>query len=336
MNVFRILHISDLHIGEKANRIGWYDWMQTGFTVKAGKTLVTSHDQNMLNGLADFIYRLSDQSECILITGDLATTGNEEDLENAYNFLYGTPKRRSILPIPFIRPMSSSIPIRFLPGNHDRYKRYTCFPGDIKFNQVFDNTGTIKGNYGNGWGSDEPVHRLHTSLKGDTYLAIVSADLTLREARDVSYNLPRMLGCGKVYDDVIKKLEAETTYLRQAAHKKSQAIGIVWAIHFPPAFPNIHSSLELIDESLIIDAAKRNNINIILSGHTHEEKIYKIPNTSITVLCAGSSGQFKINPQEKRTIHTIDFLIDTAGNMSIQAVQTYIWPNNGHTWLQQP
>src|SRR5256885_8534813 len=90
MALFRFLHISDLHIGatpeqlgllpmakQVAFRLSWYSRVAT----------VSSHNATMLDGLALLAWQVRHALEGIIITGDLATTGHQPDLDAARDFL---------------------------------------------------------------------------------------------------------------------------------------------------------------------------------------------------------------------------------------------------------
>src|SRR5207248_7567402 len=86
------------------------------------RSLTTSYDPSILKAFSDFVakQRLLD---AILLTGDIATTGDYGDLVRAHQFIEGRCSgawfsHYPIFPDP---PLSrTETPILLLPGNHDR------------------------------------------------------------------------------------------------------------------------------------------------------------------------------------------------------------------------
>lgn len=76
---------------------------------------------------------------------------------------------------------------------------------------------------------------------------------------------------------------------------------VLWAVHFPPYFAYKDAgwfarrlnnvTKNLIDEKLLVRAAKQNRVQAILAGHTHEAQDYETRKSGVRVLCAGSATQ---------------------------------------------
>src|SRR6476660_6992469 len=88
MGSFRILHASDLHIGAKAGRTGFPEWLGHPTSIP---TDVTTHDPAIAESFARFLIEDPD-FDLVLLTGDIATTGRRGDLAAARAFVQG-PRR---------------------------------------------------------------------------------------------------------------------------------------------------------------------------------------------------------------------------------------------------
>lgn len=89
MVIFRFLVISDLHISVTPRRIGLADVFFANPKYFARISFTSSHDPDLLDGLAGFAGRICDNIDAILIPGDLATTGYRPDLVAAHDFVAG-------------------------------------------------------------------------------------------------------------------------------------------------------------------------------------------------------------------------------------------------------
>src|SRR4051794_8212525 len=135
-------------------------------------------------------------------------------------------------------------------------------------------------------------------------------------------------GCGRAYRDTVSGLEVETA----RARARYPGIGIVWLVHFPPAFPQIASSLELIDEDVLVQAAERSRVTVLLTGHTHDARHYTVPGTRVNVVCAGSATQHRApGSYEQRTLHAVEFTV-SGDETCTAAVQTYLWSDDLGYW----
>jgi len=82
-------------------------------------TFASSYNPGALDCLCNFIEDQESRLNAIIITGDLATTGLEPDLEKARAFLEGDP---DVAP-EFDQTIAHvKLPVFVLPGNHDRYQ----------------------------------------------------------------------------------------------------------------------------------------------------------------------------------------------------------------------
>ena len=89
MESIRILHASDLHIAEFANLKSFADTpdsVTAFFGFLKHPSFANSYDPTILRSFADFVNRQA-SVDSILITGDIATTGDYPDLEIAHRFV---------------------------------------------------------------------------------------------------------------------------------------------------------------------------------------------------------------------------------------------------------
>ncbi len=291
MAIFRLLHVSDLHIADKQTRVGWWDAWKAGLLFRRDRpqvALTSSHSPYLLEGLIDFVSHQRDPFDVVLLSGDLATTGKKKDLEKAFSCINGD----SDFPLYFGRPeiannktlKGAARKIVLLPGNHDRYRSIPgipyFLPGGTDFNEKF------------GW-EGMKVKPWVSSIKEDTHLGLVSADLTLQEFSDAKggrFRVRASLGQGKAYTDIVLAMKKLTVDLRK---EYPQKIGLLWVVHFPPQYPEIDDFLRLLEDEALINAAHDEGISHILAGHTHFPLAYTATSSGSTVevLCAGTATQ---------------------------------------------
>src|SRR5262245_50791390 len=94
MAVCRILHISDLHFAAQPWQIGLPErfraWRRNMSGVPAP---VSSQNEYCASYLAGFAFFRRDDYDAILVSGDLAITGKQTDLQAAHDFLFHPPDR---------------------------------------------------------------------------------------------------------------------------------------------------------------------------------------------------------------------------------------------------
>ncbi len=282
---FRLVHISDLHFSQYPSNESIVDGGARAFLKSVfgdNKAFYpTSYAPDLAIKLAKQLARRSD-FDAILITGDLATHGDSDDLLTALNFLRGQVPRDSLAgaPVPKLLSMAPNV---ILPGNHDRYKGQHCFPGGRKFESVF----------GVNWDANMDTYEMFSGdhvgrvvLEKDVEkLAICSADFSLQEFSDHTESNFGWMGQGKINQDVLRHLEQITLDLR----RYKTPIAIVWAVHFPPQNEDAEGNLSLIDEALLAASADKHDVQLIFAGHTHNGRHYSIPDHRVEVLCAGSA-----------------------------------------------
>lgn len=218
--------------------------------------------------------------DCLIISGDLATTGLSEDLEAANRYFEFNPNWKiSSSGTSYRPPLKLDAACLVLPGNHDRYADGAGIVGGKLFDKTFERV----------W----PHRKSATGLvnysviedKGQA-LAVIGADFNLRTKDDVKAidglsKLKKVLGRGHVHDGILADLVSTTKRLKEAW----PGIFIIWTVHFAVwSIKNKH--LRLQKWKKLRKAAIDNGIKFILSGHTHEEAEYG--NSSCRNLVTGS------------------------------------------------
>lgn len=192
-------------------------------------------------------------------------------------------------------------PVWLLPGNHDRYKTSPVpfWPGGDRFDEVFKTE----------W--QGPVKCYKPIKKSGLTVTVIAADFSLRSAWHCD-GWDGWLGQGKVYRDILTELEVTTKQLLD-----SERQCIIWAIHFPPAYPRVSRNLELLDSDLLILRANSCGIKAVLAGHTHDAVKYRRPNMKFDVFCAGTVSQ--AFAPEGNHFRIIEVNSDDTGNVSINS-----------------
>lgn len=301
--VYRLLHVSDLHLSDIPYSFG-FGHPNPHWPTQSNLSLMTGHDELVLDALARFIYRYSRSSpplfERVFITGDLATTGHATDLERAYRLLTAAGNGSSpwlhkrgngeVPTLGFVEPQ-----IEAMPGNHDRYEANpTCFPGSGDFDAVFNDLARPR----QFWKVQQGAQIWQLMKKpGGRPLALIAADLTLHPLDLGQVHFAGWLGQGRAYPNVVADLEQKTQDVidacRQAAHDRPgeeywEHPAIIWAIHFDVT--TAAHTLKLLDADNLIQALKRRSIPALLCGHTHESLLMPVTWTT-NALIAGSATQ---------------------------------------------
>lgn len=312
-----ILHISDLHVAQTALRKEILS-LRSLTEVDTYKRLLNhesaaSFNPVVVGAVSELAKRYSAILDGILITGDISTSGDKDDLKEAFDIVNGVAgSSHSLLGaltsnrhVPFDFP--DKVPVFLLPGNHDRYytdkKLYQ--PGSMDFHNTFSKF----------WVKDQNV-KLCTIDKGSIRVGLVLADFSLKDIDDCQVDLgflnhilgplglgqptKRVAGLAQGYvdKDILKEMVEKTNEFVECTNEDGNQPIIIWAIHFPPRFPVGKGKIEkiksefkkLVDENKLIDAAKKCDIRLIVAGHTHEPNFYRVE--SIDVNCAGSTTQF--------------------------------------------
>jgi len=326
MSSIKILHASDLHIAFTEKRRSIKDAASDALSAALNRNakatwialrkmaLASSFDTQILEHLAEFIVTnvkhlqpgatritedfarqrnivyLTEKLDAIVFTGDLATTGLKGDLERVGLFLRAdyapnSPHRpRDTDPdIPTLASLKT--PIVCLPGNHDRYWLPLGLPSYFPGGKVFD---TEVLDY-----RKEPVKRFEIPPNGNLQVVIFAADFTLKRWHHSRHGVG-WIAQGRVYHgkgSTLEKLVAQTA-TEIAGAKSGTHLCILWALHFPPEFPEQSRLNMLIDEEKLLKKADELGVHGILSGHTHFQKKYRDTDPAkCPVFCCGTTTQ---------------------------------------------
>lgn len=109
----KIAHLSDIHFGSLSK--DWRDWLSKGCIAQVNY-LLNIHRRFDFSLLEDLPALLSAENvDCVLITGDFTTAGNEHEHRVAAAFVD--------------RLQSRHLPCLHIPGNHDHYARRSAGEG---------------------------------------------------------------------------------------------------------------------------------------------------------------------------------------------------------------
>lgn len=289
--IWRLLHISDLHFCSTPKRANLWKLVKLRISeANADASRITtdiaptiwlpdSHCPEIAEFLARKIYRIRNEIDLLLISGDIATTGLAEDLRIALRYVNNLPANGYFGADGNATIRSNVFPMLLMPGNHDRYRSAAGESGSRTFDLIFDGY----------WGLRDPD--IHTAILNSTDrmpLGIIAADFALRSDADASFPSRWMrYGQGFAYQDIVEKLVKKTDELRN----RFFGIGVIWVIHFPPSNDGgLFGYREFRYYDRVVDAANARNIKTILAGHLHERKSIRVDD--LDIICAGSGCVF--------------------------------------------
>ena len=249
MAVFNVAHLTDLHFGDvrSIDNFG-------GNTVRRKLAslwtrnwrMPASNNPQRAEHLAAWLFRETarleiegGQLDALVLSGDLATTGLQEDLDAAFRYVdappastyYQTPaagERRAGPHLATIAGLAQKCVL--VPGNHDRFQNNKCEVGGELFDTVFkkywagNKAGVLDTIISKPFSGSGPA-----PSDGLEQLAIIGADGCLRDAEQASSGWMQM-GQGYVYPDTEDELIAKT----EDARRQFPDITVIWVIHFPP------------------------------------------------------------------------------------------------------
>jgi predicted phosphodiesterase len=333
--LFRFLHVSDLHLGATAEQLGLLPFAKSGFALKGytGLASVSSHREDILEGLAILADAEGPNLDGIIITGDLATTGDQPDVQRAHDFIHGAHSPGVAYQTPAGEPTlnnPSNVNVYLIPGNHDRYDGRLMLPGGVEFDKLFGAGGTGE------WPVGQSAYLIDVLTDRGFSLALIGGDFSLRSAADV-VNPAHLLGAGRAYDAVVTEMENLTDQVRA----QYDPVEVVWLTHFPPRFPSAPALLPLLDEDRLVAAALGKKINYLLAGHTHEEDQYSVlqphhlihGGRSVSVMCGGTTTEHRLpHSADPRTAHLLEFNIWPGGSCTVSK-HTLSWDDNLNYWV---
>jgi 3',5'-cyclic AMP phosphodiesterase CpdA len=372
MTSIRILHASDLHIAVPDQRRSFKDSVKDAIfslprhspkaTWKALRkmSIASSYEPRALKHLAEFIVHnakgvkpdvmqyteetaaqhslelLKEKLDAIVITGDLATTGLDEDLKRVKLFLsepYDSdvphkPIDRRTIVATLSALDQTRTPVAFLPGNHDRYWFHWKVPTYMPGHPAFD---LLLSNYSSQPVQTTPVTAEHNALR----VVILAADFTLSRFRDHEGPFG-WIAQGKVYEDANNDILGDLVGKTLSEIETCPAnvpLCILWAVHFPPDFKGQSGQHKLINGSRLLEEADRLHVNGILAGHTHYQRKYRNENSATCpVFCCGTTTQHEPktsikNPTPQRyrenLFQILTISADEAGKIRIDSEDYY-------------
>jgi 3',5'-cyclic AMP phosphodiesterase CpdA len=348
MASIRILHASDFHISTRASNISGLDIISPGLSLDTVRhaighplhaarqlsrtAFLSTYDPDPLGAFARLLYDVQTKPahdhelvtpvDAVVLTGDIATSGLERDLEMVREFLEGPANG----PDPVVSDggfptlarvnlyADGDTPVWILPGNHDRYRRAALnidySPGGKNFEKVL---GSYWGQPFPGqsyWGPD--VVEFPTLTKDGLNVTIIAADFNLRHKGHRVGPWYHKYAQGRVYPEILEELRQATEAAR-AAYDSPHVV--LWAVHFPPRFPGISDEMRLIDEDSLVEAAESQGVTAIMSGHTHEQLEYPISTPRPEGFCGGTTAQH-FAPLGNR-LRVIEVGDDAQGNVTV-------------------
>jgi 3',5'-cyclic AMP phosphodiesterase CpdA len=334
MSPIKILHASDLHISEmemiRSPKDTWHDLSNWDVSPTAlrerrealraiwesfrtGTVSASSYRTEILESFAAFVYINSKKFDprgdvtggcldAVVLTGDLATTGKEEDIRLVDEFLnapstltkdayYSDKNADATLG-------ALQIPVGFLPGNHDRFEltNEIAWSTPIKDIPRFFNPGGTNFDTLNDFrGSPvQMMKRLESPLPNDRVLTayIFLADMTLREFDDHDDWGGGWIGQGKAHQEICDELVDQTLKVRREL-PDNEVPAFIWACHFPPKFPWAKDNCRLVEDYVFLRAANRARIDAVLTGHTHRQLEYRRPFGRFDIFSCGTTTQYE-------------------------------------------
>jgi 3',5'-cyclic AMP phosphodiesterase CpdA len=313
---FQIAHISDLHFAveeARGNAFTEHNHVELilGFS---NRYLPSSFTGRKAIILADLLVDLKDEIDALLITGDLATTGDIQDLEAAKDWIVGNastkyiPALRGFAPVPnTVRRIGDVKPFVIIPGNHDRFLGRKNEPGSTSFETVFGTYWDLDSGFVDQTCPFPAIRkttlRSRASANSTEKLTFLCADLALRAKHD-DQGTWGYLGQGRAYSDICTDLVDETRHCRS----EDSLNCVVWVIHFPPRFehPKVGNRLRLLGEDLLLDSADSVDVKLVFTGHTHLADVYKARKSRAVVVCAGTPIAFGKGEEHSFNLATLD------------------------------
>lgn len=322
---FRIAHVSDLHLAEKQGDLGLNDLSNplqqamalTGCLLKKNyRPWMTSYQVDYLRALAANLtgscFYNKAPYDGFVFSGDIATTGLQEDMAVAAAFIRGQPIHRTASTLLSIPPEKVVV----APGNHDRYFGRTLKPTSAEFERPK--------HFGENWTTQPQSNehkRSHVNArvltKNGTRLGIVCADFSYTD-QNCPWLIPRYLGGGKVEPHVLSDLVNATKKLQD------EGTPCIWVTHHAPISRKTGLFLRLKNAQLLGDAANDLGVRYILCGHTHYAVCTHYAKTSqrstnrVRVICAGTATSAG---KGDRVFYDISFNVNpAAGALAVELV----------------
>lgn len=289
---FRLAHLSDLHFNANPRRV-----------TSGLHAFLSWHDSAAVREAKAQLQALpAGDIDVLVVSGDLATSGDAADLALAEQFVRD------------LEALDSVTKVIVIPGNHDRYQSSgVAFyaPGNRAFENHFRDHRAFSATL------------LADVRRADCRLVAIGLDLCLNPAdNSIRFQAHDQPGCGAAYDGVLKRATAFTSAVRTDGEP---APYVVWVCHFPP---RSRHTLRLIDERVFLDEARLAGPNLVLFGHTHANSFANMGVHTVMGLVGASTTEFSKDPvkREKRAFSVLDVDVQPTGTGLVQ-VAHYHWDN---------
>lgn len=312
MAVFSFVQISDLHFCIEPDWLTPHDAGSiTGQLAAAYDTLLgrrsqrgqvlplaypSSYSADVALGLLRHLTPKMTSLDALLVTGDLATTGRDDDLRvacdfferrlpedwNPWQYLEGADQDTLL--------SNENQCVLALPGNHDRYDGLLVQPSNRSFERFFGTSWDFNRGHANQPAGVSNRIRRASIVKDDAAVIFCLGDCTLNSLEEVAGWKGRW-GQGIVTDQLISDFETATRDAKTKLGDLDLHPCVVWAVHFPPNYPDISDLLALTRGHSLILAAERCGVDLILAGHTHDPLAYRVKgqHRSVPIYCCGST-----------------------------------------------
>jgi hypothetical protein len=265
------------------------------------------------SGVARFCYWLNRNFDGIIISGDLATTGQGVDLAVAKAFVTTPPIYGPYFGYnePTIGGVTQPQNIHLVPGNHDRYRDDFATPGSQTFSLMFEQPymRNRAGDIGH-W----------IKIKQGRKLAFAYADFSLKRADHVPDQIRGPYGQGVVYQKILNDLKKKTAELRELD------IPVVWVLHFAPY--ECEPGLQLVNFKQVTDAATELGVLCTLCGHTHLQE--QIVVNGHPVYCAGSA--CCVDSKDNARVHLLTIKLNDGD--TVVSRQNFRWSWTKDTFVE--
>lgn len=324
---FAILHVSDLHLSAVANLANIWDRLRPKLIdIDAVQNTsiwrLTSFDAGRSAALARFIDVLTPKVDALVLSGDLATSGLDEDINEAFTYI-DSPSRPSLhkgMRVPGLGNAKEKLIL--IPGNHDRFEWESWrppfyIPGGKRFDSAFRDYWCPQLRNVQSW---------DVGKRGKVF--VLGADLCLSCLADAGGDRIASLGHGIAHHEIIEDLEEETLGL--AGGRDSNFL--IWNIHFFPC-NCADGRLNLLDADRLLEAAERCGVHIILCGHLHTRELVSLSKNRI-VFRAGTPTS--LDSEEEHCFHLITIELSTSEQSAAAKVSIldFIWKREGRFGLR--
>lgn len=311
MASFRLWHASDLHLARKPSQVDPKYLLPALFTNRP-KTWIPAWASSFQPHVAIDAARtiLSFPRDAVVVSGDVATTGQLADQLAALIFLRGSAATGSApwLAVSYGRlwpTIHAARSVVAIPGNHDRYTMAPVpySPGDQTCNTTLS------------WPKGRRAKKLVSLRKAGETLHLLGVDCSLASG-DSGGRPFGALARGRVTKTGLVELAALTA-------RYAQNGAVAWVVHWPPEASAPASLHALVDESKLVDLAARLDVCLIMSGHTHTADVYRTIN-GVPVACCGSTSQYVADEPNSM----LDVTLEVSGQVCRSVSATY-WEYTG-------